>query len=189
MTEAISRYYATRARRTALLLCLAAAAFFAALLGVMFYLRWAAETWPAPFHFPSLLMVTGLLMFGMVASATFEIGARAAVLPDREPAVRWLAVGVATWLTFLFLETVEWIRLVYLEQLGPDTAFGSTFLALTGAHWICVGGCVAWMTWAANDTRRRDVLAPAILSHFLCLVWIVLVASLYLPNADIEGFA
>jgi cytochrome aa3-600 menaquinol oxidase subunit 3 len=189
MTIPVSRYYSTRARRAALLTSAATGVFFAALLGVMFYLRWAAEAWPAPFHFASLLMVTGLTMFGLAASATFEIGSRAVGFPDREPALRWIAVGIATWLTFLFLEIVEWIRLVYLVQLGPDTAFGSTFLALTGAHWIAVGCCVAWMTWAANDTRSRDVLAPAIFSHFLNLVWIVLVATLYLPNADIWGLA
>ena len=189
MTEAISRYYATPARRAALLTCAATGAFFAALLGVMFYLRWVAESWPSPFHFASLLMVTSLTMFGLAASTTFEIGSRAVGLPDIEPAIRWIAVGIATWLTFQFLEIVEWIRLVYLVQLGPDTAFGSTFLALTGAHWIAVGCCVAWMTWAANAPRRRDILAPVIFSHFLNVVWIVLVATLYLPNSDLWGLS
>ena len=187
MTAAIARYYATPARRAALLTSAVTGVFFAALLAVMFYLRWAAEAWPTPFHFASLLMVAGLLMFAMTASATFEIASRAVGLPDIEPAIRWLAVGIATWLTFLFLEIVEWIRLVYLVRLGPDTAFGSTFLALTGAHWIAVACCVAWMTWAANSPRRRDILAPTIFSHFLNLVWIVLVITLYLPNADLWG--
>jgi len=170
MTEAISRYYATPARRAALLTCAATGAFFAALLGVMFYLRWVAESWPSPFHFASLLMVTSLTMFGLAASTTFEIGSRAVGLPDIEPAIRWIAVGIATWLTFQFLEIVEWIRLVYLVQLGPDTAFGSTFLALTAP-------------------RRRDILAPVIFSHFLNVVWIVLVATLYLPNSDLWGLS
>jgi len=189
MREFLRRYYATRARRTALIVSAAAGMFFAALLGVMFYLRWVSEEWPSPFHFPSLLMVSGLTMFGFAASFTFEIGARAAHFPDREPAVRWIAVGIATWLTFLFLEIVEWIRLIWLIRLGPDTSFGGSFLALTGAHWLAVGCCVAWMTWAANDTRKRDVLAPAIFSHFLAVVWLILVITLYLPNSDIEGLA
>ncbi len=187
--EYLRRYRATRARRAAILVSAACGVFFAALLGAMFYLRAAAADWPSPFHFPSLLMVFGLTIAGFAASATFEMGSRAAELPDKEPAIRWIAVGIATWLTFLFLEVVEWVRLIWLVKLGPETTFGGTFLALTGAHAVVVACCVAWMTWAASDTRRRDILAPAILSHFLALVWLILVIALYLPNSDLEGLA
>ena len=101
--------------------------------------------------------------------------------------MRWIAVGIASWLTFLFLEIVEWVRLVYMVQLGPGTAFGGTYLALTGAHWVAVCACVCWMTYVANDTRRRDVVAVAMYSHFLNLLWIVLVFTLYFTNADAGG--
>ena len=70
MRSHITIYYATRTRRGTLWIIAANAAFFAALLTVMFYLRWASEAWPSPFHFASLLMVTGLTMFGLAASAT-----------------------------------------------------------------------------------------------------------------------
>src|SRR5579872_4715293 len=136
MTASISRYYATPARRAALLTSAVTGVFFAALLAVMFYLRWASEAWPTPFHFASLLMVAALTMFAASGSATLEMATRATKFEDQEPAVRWIAVGIASWLTFLFLEIVEWVRLVYLVGLGPRTAFGGTFLALTGAHWI-----------------------------------------------------
>ncbi len=87
----------------------------------MFYLRWVSEEWPTPFHFASLLMVAALTMFAVSGSATLEMASRAAKLDDQEPAVRWIAVGIASWLTFLFLEVVEWVRLVYLVGLGPKT--------------------------------------------------------------------
>ena len=109
----------------------------------MFYLRWVSEAWPTPFHFASLLMVVALTMFAVSGSATLEMASRAVKLADQEPAVRWIAVGIASWLTFLFLEIVEWVRLIYLVGLGPETAFGGTFLALTGAHWIAVCACVS----------------------------------------------
>jgi heme/copper-type cytochrome/quinol oxidase subunit 3 len=157
-------------------------AFFAALFAVMFYLRWASEEWPAPFHFASLIMVVALTLFAISGSATLEMASRAAKLNDSEPAVRWVAVGIASWLTFLFLEVVEWVRLVYLVKLGPDTAFGGTFLALTGAHWIAVCACVSWMTVVASDVRRRDVVAVSLYAHFLNVLWIVLVFTLYLAN-------
>ncbi len=187
MREFLAEYYATRARRATLWVIAAHIAFFSALLAVMFYLRFASEEWPTPFHFASLLMVAALTLFGISGSATLEMGARAAKLDNPEPAVRWIAVGIASWLTFLFLEIVEWVRLIYLEGLGPHTSFGATFLSLTCAHWLAGCACVSWMTIVANDTRRRDVLAVAMYSHFLNLLWIVLVFTLYFPNANLEG--
>ena len=181
----LADYYATRTRRSALWIVAAHTAFFAALLAVMFYLRWVSEAWPTPFHFASLIMVAFLTLLGISSSGTLEMASRAAKLNDQEPAVRWVAVSIATWLTFLFLEIVEWVRLIYLERLGPDTSFGATYLALTGAHWLAVVACVCWMTYVANDTRRRDIVAVGIYSHFLALLWIVLVFTLYFTNATL----
>ena len=170
MREYIAEYYATRTRRGAIWIVVAHTAFFAALLAVMFYLRSASEAWPAPFHFASMIMVMALTMFAISGSATLEMS------------VRWIAVGIASWLTFLFLEIVEWVRLVYLLGLGPKTAFGGTFLALTGAHWLAALACVCWMTYVANDTRKRDIVAVAIYSHFLNVLWLILVFTLYATN-------
>jgi heme/copper-type cytochrome/quinol oxidase subunit 3 len=187
MREFFAEYYATPVRRGVIWIIAAHMAFFAALLAAMFYLRWVSEEWPTPFHFASLLMVAALTMFAASGSATLEMASRAAKLNDQEPAVRWIAVGIASWLTFLFLEIVEWVRLIYLVGLGPRTAFGGTFLALTGAHWLAACACVSWMTFVASNTRRRDVVAVAMYSHFLNLLWILLVFTLYLTNANLEG--
>lgn len=185
MREHLAAYHATKTRRTAIWIVAAHCAFFAALLAVMFYLRSASEEWPKPFHFASLIMVLALTLFAVSGSATLEMASRAVRLDDPEPAVRWVAVGIASWLTFLFLEVVEWVRLVYLVRLGPDTAFGGSFLALTGAHWVAVCACVSWMTVVASNVRRRDIVAVAIYSHFLNLLWVVLVFTLYLTNATL----
>src|SRR5690349_10417474 len=117
MKEFLAGYYATRARRGTLILIAGNMLFFGALLAIMFYLRWAAEEWPAPFHFASLLMVAALTMFAVAGSVTCEVGARATKFADRETVVRWFAVSIACWLTFMFLEVVEWVRLVYLVRL------------------------------------------------------------------------
>jgi heme/copper-type cytochrome/quinol oxidase subunit 3 len=178
-------YYATRARRSTLWVIAAMTPFFGALLAVMFYLRWVSEEWPTPFHFASLIMVTALTMFALSGSATLEMAGRAVKLNDQEPAVRWIAVGIASWLTFLFLEVVEWVRLIYLVQLGPRTAFGGTYLAVMGAHWVAVCVCVCWMTYVANRSRERDVIAVAMYSHFLNLLWLVLLFTVYFSNATL----
>jgi cytochrome aa3-600 menaquinol oxidase subunit 3 len=187
MREIIAEYYATRARRGTLWIIVANGAFFATLLVVTFYLRWVSEGWPTPFHFPSLLMATALTMFAVCGSVTCEVGARAAKGPDPEPPARWLAVAISSWLMFLFLEVVEWIRLIYLERLGPDTTFGATFLSITGAHWIAACVVVCWMTYVAADTRKRDALAVAMFSHFLSALWILMVFTLYFTSADLAG--
>ncbi len=132
-------------------------------------------------------MVAGMTMFSLCASVTIAVGSRALVLNQIEPAVRWVAIAISCWIMFLFLEIVEWVRLVYLVGLGPKTAFGGSFLALTGTHWIAASACVCWMTYVAVDVRRRDVLAVALYSHFLNLWWIVLVFCLYFSNANLQG--
>jgi heme/copper-type cytochrome/quinol oxidase subunit 3 len=184
----ISEYWGTRPRRLTGIFIAANFAFFAALLGAMFYLRAASEEWPAPFHFASLLMVSALTMFSLCASITAAIADRAArTEQSSEPAVRWLAIAISSWFLFLFLEIVEWVRLVYLEHLGPHTAFGATFLALTGTHWLAATACVGWFCYVAADVKKRDILAAALYSHFLNAWWIVLVITLYFFNADIAG--
>lgn len=162
-------------------------AFFAALLATMFYLRVNAADWPAPFHFASLLMVGAMTMFAITGSVTAAVGARAMYLDEVEPAVRWVAIAIANWITFQFLEVVEWVRLVYLVGLGPNTTFGATYLALAVTHWLAVAACVCWMTYVAVDVRRRDILAVAIYSHFLNIWWIVLLFCLYFSNANLQG--
>src|SRR5882724_6712392 len=133
----LTEYWSTRPRRLTAVFIAGNLAFFAALLGVMFYLRLHSEDWPVPFHFASLLMVSALTMFALCASVTVAIGDRAARMEaSSEPAVRWIAIAISSWFMFLFLEIVEWVRLVYLENLGPHTAFGGTFLALTFTHWL-----------------------------------------------------
>lgn len=187
MTEILTRYWATKTRRTVLMVITGWSAFFAALLVATFYLRWGAEDWPTPFHFASLLMASAVTMFALCGSVTAEVSAHSVSLDDQEPAVRWLAVSVSSWLMFLFLELVEWVRLVYLEKLGWDTMFGATFLSLTGIHWLLALAVVCWMTWAANGTRKRDVTAVAMFSHFLSVLWLVLLFALYFTNATLDG--
>lgn len=115
------------------------------------------------------------------------MAAHAAKMGDKEPAVRWLALAISSWLVFLFLEIIEWVRLVYMLQIGWHTAFGQTFLSLTVAHWICVFAGAMWLMYVVMDTQRRDVLAAGIYSHFLNAVWLVLLVVLYFGNADLEG--
>ncbi|MBV8816930.1 MAG: hypothetical protein JO022_01165 [Acidobacteriaceae bacterium] len=187
MRAGIAHLYGTKARRGTLAFLAANTAFFAALLGVYFYLESSSPIWPTPFHFPSLLMAAAMTMFSLCGSVTAAISARVVETGDAEAPVRWLALGISSWLIFMFLEIIEWVRLVYIEQLGPHTPFGQLFLALTGAHWISAGFCVMWLMYVIADMRSRDVIAATLYSHFLNIVWLVFFVVLYMMNADIAG--
>jgi cytochrome aa3-600 menaquinol oxidase subunit 3 len=184
----IAEYGATPVRRRSLSLIAINSVFFAALLGAMFYVRATSAQWPgpaaSPFEFGSLLMVFAMAMSAICASITMVVAANSAAQDKADEAVRWIAIAISSWLLFLFLEIVEWVRMVYLVQLGPKTAFGGTFLVLTGAHWLAVVACTIWFTFVIADVRRRDILAAALYSHFLAIWWIVLVLALYLPNMN-----
>lgn len=184
MHAQIAEYGATPARRRTMVLIAVNFAAFVALLGLMYYVKAKTADWPVPFEFGSLLMVCALGMSAICASVTVAVGAHSAKQGKADEAVRWIAIAIASWLLFLFLEGVEWVRMIYLVELGPHTPFGGTYLAVTGAHWLGVVGCTIWFTFAIVDVRRRDILAAALYSHFLAIWWIVIVILLYLPNMN-----
>jgi cytochrome aa3-600 menaquinol oxidase subunit 3 len=187
MNAHVAIYAATPARRRTIAIVAANLVFFATLLAVMFYMRTITADWPVPFEFGSLLMVFAMAMSALCASITMAVGAHSAAVNKPEEAVRWIAIAISSWLVFLFLEIVEWVRLVYLVELGPRTPFGGTFLLLTGTHWLAVIACASWFTVVVSDVRRRDIYAAALYSHFLAIWWLVLVATLYLTNANALG--
>lgn len=186
----IAEYAATPLRRRTLVLVGVLFEIFAGLVALWFYERAKATQWPIepPFGFANLLMVFAMWMGAVCGSVSMVVGNYSAAKGKTEEAVRWIAIAVSSWLVFLFLECVEWANLFILE-LGPKTPFGSTFLVLTGAHWLAVVGCTIWFTFVVADVRRRDILAAALFSHFLVIWWIVLMVVLYFPNTDpLAGF-
>ena len=186
MHARIAEYGATPARRRTLVIIGANFACFAALTAWTIYVRTTTKDWPIapPFEFGNLLMVFAMAMAAVCASITMAVGATSAAKGNTEEAVRWIAIAISSWLVFLFLECVEWANLIYLKDLGPKTPFTSTFLLLTGLHWLAVIACTIWFTFAIADVRRRDILAAALYSHFLAIWWIVLIVVLYLPNMN-----
>jgi heme/copper-type cytochrome/quinol oxidase subunit 3 len=179
---AISAYAATPARRRTLIVIAIHLLIYAGLMVWMYRVRAAAADWPIPFEFGSLLMVFAMGMAGICGSVTQVVAANRADKGETEEPVRWMAIAISAWLTFLFLEAVEWVRMVYLVQLGPDTPFGLTYLVITGAHWIAVVACIVWFTFCLANVRKRDILASALYSHFLAVWWIVIVFLIYFPN-------
>jgi heme/copper-type cytochrome/quinol oxidase subunit 3 len=178
----ISAYAATPARRRTLAAVAIHLLIFAALMVWMFRVRAASSDWPVPFEFGSLLMIFAMAMGAVCGSITMAVAANRAERGEGEEAIRWIAIAISSWLVFLFLEAVEWVRMVYLVQLGPETPFGLTYLSITGAHWLGAIACVGWFTFCLTKVLKRDILAAALYSHFLAIWWIVIVFLIYFPN-------
>ena len=176
------------ALRRTLWICALLSALFAGLLAFGLYLRFTTPDWPKAFQFGSLLMAAAMTSFGLAASVTAELGARSAKDQDVEPAVRWLAIAISCWLVFLFLEIVEWVRLILLVDLGFNTPFGRAHLAISGFHWLAVVAGVGWLTWTVADVRRRNLLSAALFAHCLNFWWLAIVIIMYCSNASLAGF-
>lgn len=182
MHARIAEYGATPARRRTLYAIAVHFLIFLGLVIYMFRVQAVTPDWPIPFEFGSLLMIFAMAMAGICASITMAVGGDRAMQEKTEEAVRWIAIAISSWLVFLFLEIVEWVRMVYLVELGPGTPFGKTYLAITGAHWLAVVVCTMWFTFCVASVRKRDILAAALYSHFLAVWWIVIMCVVYFPN-------
>jgi heme/copper-type cytochrome/quinol oxidase subunit 3 len=174
-------------RRT-LWVCTLVSLVFAAMFIFGIRLRLATPDWPKAFQFGSLLMAVAMTTFGLAASVTAELGARAAADAEVEPSVRWLAIAISCWLVFLFLEIVEWVRLIFLINFGFDTPFGRAHLTLSGFHWFAVLAGVGWLTWAIAHVRTRNLLPAALFSHVLNFWWLAILFIMYFTNASLAGF-
>ena len=107
---------------------------------------------------------------------------------DVEPSVRWLAIAISGWLVFLFLEIVEWVRLIFLINYGLGTPFGLAHLTVSGFHWFGVLAGVGWLTWAIARVRTRNLLSAALFTHVLNFWWLAIVFIMYFTNASLAGF-
>lgn len=181
---------ATRTQRATLILICADFAMFAAFYAAYIYLRHLTPVWPTAFHFPSALMAVAMTMFLLAGSFLAAVAARQA---DDAIAVRCLAAAVVTWLSFLFVEAVEWVRLIVEEGVTFRSnpwhvpIFGASFFLLSGFHVLHVIVGIVYLTVVAARVRRYDVGACALYIHFVNILWLILFPTLYLSASDLQG--
>ncbi len=182
----------THSQQTMLVFLFADAVMSASFYAAFLYLRRMSPSWPVAFHFPSSLMAAAMTMFAVAASVTVQVAAHAAKQRDDSLAVRSVAAAIAGWLVFLFLEAIEWTRLI----LGGVTLrsnpwrvplFGASFYTLTGFHILHVIVGLVYLMLVAWRIRKYDVGACALYVHYVNLTWLILFPSLYLSAADLQG--
>jgi cytochrome c oxidase subunit 3 len=157
---------------------------FAALFAAYFVIRAATGDWPPAGHErPELLLPLINTALLVTSSVTFQMAVRAAQR-GRPTILRWLLVTLALGLSFILIQGYEFAT----NGFGlADGVFGSTFYILTGFHGAHVIVGLIGIAIVANRTRLGLVSAErhtAVESasyywHFVDVVWLFLVATLY----------
>ena len=169
--------------------------FFLAIVGVLFFLFFAAyhmrlapvelggqETDWVPMPEPPLLWFNTLVL--ILASLAYEGARRLAERDPRRAGVAFLLAGAATF-AFLVLQLVVWNDLAgrgYYAHANPANAFFYMITAVHGLHLL--GGLIAWARAARRFARpeaeprslKHSVELCALYWHFLLLVWLGMLA-------------
>ncbi|HEX2298280.1 MAG TPA: cytochrome c oxidase subunit 3 [Pseudonocardiaceae bacterium] len=165
------------------------AAFFAVLLASYFYLRFASPgPWP-PDGIEDPKLVRPLIMTGLLLTSSIPM-----IWADRQVrkghvgrTAAGVSLSVVLGLAFLALQGSEYAE--KLHQFTPTTnVYGSLFYSITGFHGLHVlVGLVMMVFLLAGAARHRlgghhfhRVQLTAFYWHFVDVVWIFILSSLYL---------
>jgi cytochrome c oxidase subunit 3 len=153
-----------------------------------YIVRRSGSDW-RPLPLPRVLWVNTFVL--LVASAALEAGARLDVVRRWRQAM-WLFVSsFALGTAFVAGQYIAWRELVRAGIYLPTNPSSSFFFMLTGAHLLHIVaalGVIAWAGSATWDAGRRDPVrwrvtadVARVFTHFLCGVWLFLLAlvSLY----------
>ena len=170
------------------------AVLFLLLLAACIVARVNAPQWPRVFHFPSTLMTTAIVMFGLGASALAPVAERSASKGDTKMAQRMIAVAVAMLLTVLFLLSLEWVRLYLFEQVHVFSnlygipALGLGYFGLTGYFALHVLAAAAWLTFESQNPSAGRLRLAGRFVHLTNGLFVVAAPVLIFSAADLKGF-
>jgi heme/copper-type cytochrome/quinol oxidase subunit 3 len=163
--------------------------FFGGLVIAFLQLRLGAADWP-PAGQPRLpIGLTAVNTLVLLASSWMLVRAlRAVRAGDQGALVRRLGWTWALGVLFLFIQGVEWTRLVHYGLGVSSGIYGATFYTLIGVHGAHVLGAVVWLggvlwlAWRGRFTPSRYVGLEccAIYWHFVVALWPVLYVLVYL---------
>jgi cytochrome c oxidase subunit 3 len=166
--------------------------FFGGLFGAYFTLRTAAPEWPPPGTPPLedwyALILTAILVS---SSVTMQLGVYAIRRGDQRWLVRWLGISLLLGLGFLSGQAYEYNKLIGEGLTLSSGVFGSTFFTLTGFHGAHVAGGAAFILVVLLRARSGQftsryhdtVEMSSYYWHFVDVVWLGLVSTIYLLSA------
>lgn len=159
---------------------------FASLIAAYFYLRFNSPAWPPAAVEPPELLIPILNTVILITSSVFiHLAERGIKRGDQ----RWLRMGLliafVLGLVFLALQGYEYATSPILPS---DNAYASLFFAITGIHGLHVliavimNGYVQVLARLGHFTeaRRAGIENVALYWHFVDVVWLFVLATVYL---------
>jgi cytochrome c oxidase subunit 3 len=156
--------------------------------GFVYYFFVRTGAWPPgelPHLLSSLVLVNTALL--VLSSVTLHFAHHAIREGERRRFLVLLAVTVLLGVVFVAGQLLEYYELLVVEGTAFDSVFGSAFFALTGLHGLHVAlgvlllGIVLVRAVAGQFTPERHtaVATASMYWHFVDVVWIFLVVTLY----------
>lgn len=159
---------------------------FAALISAYFYLRARAPVWPRnDIARPELLLPLINTLVLLASSWPIQMALHNIRKGDRRGLRIGLGIGAALGILFLILQGVEYMRAEFSLR---SNVYGSLFFTITGIHGLHVLAAVVmvivlivWASMGFFSSRRYQAVENVVLYwHFVDVVWIAIMASLYL---------
>ncbi len=163
--------------------------FFAGLIMAFMILRAGSFSWPPPGQPRLPIAITGINTLVLLASGWAVYRAVKSTKQRRlENAPRWIGTAILLGLTFLTIQSVEWIRLLAFGLRASRSLYGATFYTAIGAHAVHVAGGLIALAFVfyksvsrGFDAKTHSLLeACAFFWLFVVAVWPVLYVFLYL---------
>ena len=175
------------------LFIIADSATFAACLVAYGFLRNATPNWPTPFKFtPSIVNAMVMTFILITSSLIMLLAVRAAKAFDKAAAFRWTMLTALMGLAFAGLHLREWFGMIdegvrLFSNPWGSGLFGASFFTITGLHLShVVGGVVALIVvgirYRGGRYNADDLEVLGLYWHFVDLVWMFVVPSIYLLN-------
>jgi len=157
---------------------------FVCLFFSYFYVGHRHPHWPA--HPPEITLALVLLAILLVSSATLHVAERQLKRGAHGVARLWLVVTIGLGLAFTAVQVVEYGK--HLMTLQPRTdAYGSLFYVITTFHALHVAAGLLMLIFVAclptlepPKAPRRPLHNATMYWHFVDVVWVLVVALLYL---------
>jgi heme/copper-type cytochrome/quinol oxidase subunit 3 len=159
---------------------------FASLIASYLYIRFNSPVWPPSGVKPPELILPVIVTVILLSSSVFMQIAQNGIKHDQRARLRiglLLAFGLG--IIFLGFQAYEYM---HPDILPTDNAYGSLFFAITGIHGIHVLMAVlmnAYLQLRAalghfSDRRYQGVENVTLYWHFVDVVWLFIVATLYI---------
>jgi heme/copper-type cytochrome/quinol oxidase subunit 3 len=161
------------------------ATLFASLLSGYFYLRAGQATWPpSGIERPELTLPLAMTAVLLASSGPMWWAERSIRRGDQLGLRLGLLLSLLLGLTFLLLQGYEYSQKSFTLQSG---AYGSLFFTITGFHGLHVlagllmNALVQLRAWLGHFTARRRLAVQnvALYWHFVDVVWLFILLSLY----------